>query len=41
MDFGYNDEKIVLHDISLLAKPGQKVAFVGATCAGKPLLPTS
>ena len=35
MDFGYNDEKIVLHDISLFAKPGQKVAFVGATGAGK------
>ena len=35
MDFGYNDEEIVLHDISLYAKPGQKVAFVGATGAGK------
>ena len=35
VDFGYNDEKIVLHDISLFAKPGQKVAFVGATGAGK------
>ena len=33
--FGYNDEKIVLHDISLYAKPGQKIAFVGATGAGK------
>lgn len=35
MDFGYDPEKIVLHDISLFAKPGQKVAFVGATGAGK------
>ena len=33
--FGYNDEKTVLHDISLFAKPGQKIAFVGATGAGK------
>lgn len=33
--FGYNDEKIVLNDISLYAKPGQKIAFVGATGAGK------
>ena len=35
VSFGYNDEKIVLHDINLYAKPGQKVAFVGATGAGK------
>jgi len=35
VDFGYDDEKIVLHDIKLYAKPGQKVAFVGATGAGK------
>ncbi len=35
MDFGYDPKKIVLHDISLFAKPGQKVAFVGATGAGK------
>lgn len=35
VDFGYNEEKIVLHNISLYAKPGQKVAFVGATGAGK------
>lgn len=35
VDFGYTDEKIVLHDIDLFAKPGQKVAFVGATGAGK------
>ena len=35
VNFGYTDEKIVLHDISLYAKPGQKVAFVGATGAGK------
>ena len=35
VDFGYTDDKIVLHDVSLYAKPGQKVAFVGATGAGK------
>lgn len=35
VDFGYIPEKIVLHDISIYAKPGQKVAFVGATGAGK------
>ena len=35
VDFGYTDEKTVLHDISLYAEPGQKVAFVGATGAGK------
>ena len=35
VDFGYNPEKIVLHDITLYAEPGQKVAFVGATGAGK------
>ena len=35
VDFGYVPEKTVLHDISLYAKPGQKVAFVGATGAGK------
>ena len=35
VDFGYVPEKIVLHDINLYAKPGQKVAFVGATGAGK------
>ena len=35
VDFGYVPEKTVLHDISLFAKPGQKVAFVGATGAGK------
>ncbi len=35
VDFGYNEEKIVLHNISLYAEPGQKVAFVGATGAGK------
>ena len=35
VDFGYVPEKAVLHDISLYAKPGQKVAFVGATGAGK------
>lgn len=35
MDFGYNDEKIVLHNIKLFATPGQKIAFVGSTGAGK------
>ena len=35
VDFGYTDEKIVLHNITLYAKPGQKIAFVGATGAGK------
>lgn len=35
MDFGYEPDKIVLHDVSLYAEPGQKVAFVGATGAGK------
>ncbi len=33
--FGYDSRKIVLHDISLYAKPGQKIAFVGSTGAGK------
>ena len=33
--FGYNDEKMILHDISLCAKPDQKIAFVGSTGAGK------
>ncbi|WP_434219225.1 ABC transporter ATP-binding protein [Clostridium tertium] len=35
VDFGYDDKKIILHNIKLFAKPGQKVAFVGATGAGK------
>ena len=35
VDFGYNDDKIVLHNIKLYAKPGQKIAFVGSTGAGK------
>ena len=35
MDFGYVPDKLVLHDITLYAEPGQKVAFVGATGAGK------
>ena len=35
VDFGYTPEKIVLHDVSIYAKPGQKIAFVGATGAGK------
>ena len=35
VDFGYEENKTVLHDVSLYAKPGQKIAFVGATGAGK------
>lgn len=35
VDFGYEPDKTILHDISLYAKPGQKIAFVGATGAGK------
>lgn len=35
VDFGYNEEKMVLHDIEMFAKPGQKIAFVGSTGAGK------
>lgn len=35
VDFGYNESKIILHDINLYAKPGEKIAFVGATGAGK------
>lgn len=35
VDFGYSDDKMVLHDVKLFAKPGQKIAFVGSTGAGK------
>ena len=35
VDFGYNDEKIILHNVKLYAEQGQKIAFVGATGAGK------
>lgn len=35
LTFGYNDDKMVLHDINLFAEPGQKIAFVGSTGAGK------
>ncbi len=35
VDFGYTKERVILHDISIYAKPGQKVAFVGPTGAGK------
>lgn len=35
VDFGYTDDKIVLHDVKLYAEPGQKIAFVGSTGAGK------
>ena len=35
VDFGYTDEKIVLHDVSMVAEAGEKIAFVGSTGAGK------
>lgn len=35
VDFGYTEDKMVLHDISIYARPGEKIAFVGATGAGK------
>ena len=35
VDFGYTDDKLVLHDVKLYATPGQKIAFVGSTGAGK------
>ncbi len=35
VDFGYNDEKMVLHNVEIHANPGQKIAFVGSTGAGK------
>ena len=35
VDFGYDEKKIVLHDIKMFATPGQKIAFVGSTGAGK------
>lgn len=35
VDFGYSDDKMVLHDIKMFAEPGQKLAFVGSTGAGK------
>ena len=35
VDFGYDESKMILHNITLFAKPGQKIAFVGATGAGK------
>ncbi len=35
VDFGYRPDKVVLHEVNLTAKPGQKIAFVGATGAGK------
>ena len=38
VDFGYSDDKIVLHDVKLFAEPGQKIAFVGSTGAGKPTI---
>ena len=40
VDFGYTPDKIVLHDISLYAEPGQKIAFVGSTGAGKTTITT-
>ena len=41
VDFGYDDSKIVLHDIKLYATPGQKIAFVGSTGAGKTTITAS
>ena len=38
VDFGYTDDKIVLHNITMDAKPGQKIAFVGSTGAGKTMI---
>lgn len=35
VDFGYDDDRMILKQISLYAKPGQKIAFVGSTGAGK------
>ena len=35
VDFGYVENKTVLHDVSVFANPGEKIAFVGATGAGK------
>ena len=35
VDFGYEEGQTILHDVSLYAKPGQKIAFVGSTGAGK------
>ena len=35
LSFGYTDDKMILHDLTLYAKPGQKLAFVGSTGAGK------
>jgi ATP-binding cassette, subfamily B, multidrug efflux pump len=40
VDFAYNPDKTVLHDITLYAEPGQKIAFVGATGAGKTTITT-
>ena len=39
VDFGYTDDKIVLHNVSMFAQPGQKLAFVGSTGAGKTTIP--
>ena len=38
VDFAYNPDKMILHDVTLFGKPGQKIAFVGATGAGKSTL---
>ena len=40
VDFAYEEGKTILHDISLFAKPGQKLAFVGATAPARPPSPT-
>lgn len=39
VDFGYNSNKIVLHDINMYAQPGQKIAFVALPAPEKPPLP--
>ena len=39
VDFGYRDDKIVLHDVKIVCEAGQKIAFVGSTGAGKRQLP--
>ena len=40
VDFAYEEGKTILHDITLFAKPGQKLAFVGATARARPPSPT-
>ena len=40
VSFGYDEDRTILHDVSLFAKPGQKIAFVGSTGAGKTTIPS-